>query len=487
MHDKRLEVQPYGVQPAYGQIPSGTGASAPTVARALDGVLAPHTPRGAPRARLWIIRIAVTGARAASIALPVMAFQLISSGVVHLTALLVALVTVRLFLRIAYSPRVLPRGVGNLCKSVIGVGSACLFLLVMNVEFTDQIALFALAGAALVVVPLSALVEHLASRTPVERERVLVVGPRGEGFELAFDLATERTRFDFAGLLPESKVFVTRSGGRTSLRAGAKERILSTRPDVIVLAGDEAHFHLFDSLFDSDVAATLTFMRISDFYEYAFSRIPVSLVSPHWFVSALSHSRPKYTRIAKRAFDVCVALTLLVITSPIIVTIIVSMKTLSPGPLFFRQDRVGENGRLFEILKFRTMRTDAEQQGAAWAVTDDTRVTSVGRVLRRTHLDEIPQLLNVLRNEMSIVGPRPERPEFMELLEAEIPYWSRRLLMKPGVTGWAQVHHGYTSDATGTATKLSFDLWYFKYRSMLLDAAILAMTLKVAILGTGAR
>jgi lipopolysaccharide/colanic/teichoic acid biosynthesis glycosyltransferase len=108
-------------------------------------------------------------------------------------------------------------------------------------------------------------------------------------------------------------------------------------------------------------------------------------------------------------------------------------------------------------------------------------------VLRRTHLDEIPQLLNVLRNEMSIVGPRPERPEFMELLEAEIPYWSRRLLMKPGVTGWAQVHHGYTSDATGTATKLSFDLWYFKYRSMLLDAAILAMTLKVAILGTGAR
>src|SRR5437867_1964661 len=135
----------------------------------------------------------------------------------------------------------------------------------------------------------------------------------------------------------------------------------------------------------------------------------------------------------------------------------------SSTPVFFRQLRLGESGKVFEILKFRTMIDGAEQPGmAVWAKEDDPRVTRIGRVLRRTRVDELPQLWNVLRGEMSIVGPRPERPEFLELLRETVPFWTRRHLVKPGITGWAQVCHGYTADAMATADKLAYDLYYLK-------------------------
>ncbi len=178
----------------------------------------------------------------------------------------------------------------------------------------------------------------------------------------------------------------------------------------------------------------------------------------------------------------------LVVLAPVMLLVAGFISVFDRGPVLFRQMRLGEGGRTFEMLKFRTMVVDAERQGRArWAVDNDPRVTRVGRVLRKARLDELPQLWNVLRGEMSIVGPRPERPEFMEELAEGVPFWTRRHLLKPGITGWAQVRHHYTSDVTGTAEKLGYDLYYLKHRSLFLDLAIVLKTARTVVSGSGAR
>jgi lipopolysaccharide/colanic/teichoic acid biosynthesis glycosyltransferase len=177
----------------------------------------------------------------------------------------------------------------------------------------------------------------------------------------------------------------------------------------------------------------------------------------------------------------------LVVTAPILVLTAIAVR-LTGRPVLLRQTRVGERGRTFEMYKFRTMIPAGEPDGKArWAAERDPRVTSVGRSLRRTRLDELPQLWNVLRGEMSIVGPRPERPEFVRVLEENVPFWNRRLLVKPGITGWAQVRSGYAADRESTIEKLSYDLWYVRHRTLLLDLAICAKTLFTVASGAGAR
>jgi lipopolysaccharide/colanic/teichoic acid biosynthesis glycosyltransferase len=158
----------------------------------------------------------------------------------------------------------------------------------------------------------------------------------------------------------------------------------------------------------------------------------------------------------------------------------------TPGPVIFRQTRLGEGGRHFTIFKLRTMRVDAEEDGSPrFAQEHDSRVTWIGRFLRRTHLDELPQLWNVLRGEMSVVGPRPERPEFVDLLERSVPFWTRRLLVKPGITGWAQLRCGYAFDSSSAAEKLSYDLWYLRNRNLVVDLAICAKTVSSLLFGSG--
>jgi lipopolysaccharide/colanic/teichoic acid biosynthesis glycosyltransferase len=185
-------------------------------------------------------------------------------------------------------------------------------------------------------------------------------------------------------------------------------------------------------------------------------------------------------------FDVAIASVALVITAPVIGAVYVAQRIAGGGPAFFRQVRLGEGGELFEILKFRTMVDSAESTGeAVWASEHDPRITPIGQILRRTRLDELPQLWNVLRGEMSIVGPRPERPEFVDLLSTTVPFWTRRHLVKPGITGWAQIRRGYTADVDGTADKLGYDLYYLKYRSLLFDLAIATRTIGIVFTGSG--
>ncbi len=185
--------------------------------------------------------------------------------------------------------------------------------------------------------------------------------------------------------------------------------------------------------------------------------------------------------------DILVSLTILIIVSPLIPLIALAIYLDSGCPIFFRQMRAGHKGREFELLKFRSMVQDAEKDGPRWAEQSDSRITRIGRMLRKTRLDEIPQLFNVLRGEMSLVGPRPERPYFCDQLEKEIPFYNLRHSIRPGLTGWAQVRFRYGASLDDAKGKLEFDLFYLKNMSLLVDCAILFETAKVVILGRGAQ
>src|SRR5689334_5620182 len=190
---------------------------------------------------------------------------------------------------------------------------------------------------------------------------------------------------------------------------------------------------------------------------------------------------------AKRAIDVAVSFFLLLLVSPLLPVIALAIYLETGRPIFFRQTRVGYKGDEFELSKFRSMVQDAEKDGPQWASLEDSRVTRVGWVLRKTRLDEIPQLFNVLRGEMSLVGPRPERRVFCSMLETKIPYFNLRHSVRPGLTGWAQVKFRYSASLDDAREKLTFDLFYVKNLSLLVDLAILFETAKVVLLGRGAQ
>ena len=188
-------------------------------------------------------------------------------------------------------------------------------------------------------------------------------------------------------------------------------------------------------------------------------------------------------RLAEIAF--CTAL--LALTLPLMLVTAVAIRLEGGGPVLFRQIRIGQHGAPFHVLKFRTMRTDAEPNGPVWATVNDPRITRIGALLRRSRIDELPQLLNVLRGDMSLVGPRPERPHFAELLAREIPGYHDRAAVKPGITGWAQVRFRYGSSVEDARRKLEYDLYYLRHRSLLLDLLILALTVRVVLSHQGAR
>ena len=257
------------------------------------------------------------------------------------------------------------------------------------------------------------------------------------------------------------------------------EHLVATlQPDIVVLADERTFGEALDRLLES--RAKVRVASLASFCEYALGRVPVEHISPAWFMSLLHLRRTEYTRHSKRVFDIAAAVTGLVAAAPLLALLALLAKT-TPGPVLHRQTRMGEGGRYFTVYKIRTMRVDAEHDGAAFACEDDPRVTRVGRILRRTHLDELPQLWSVLKGDMSMVGPRPERPEFIDMIEAAVPFWNRRCLVKPGVTGWAQILGDYASDCDGMARKLSYDLWYLKHGSLLVDAAICLRTVGMQV------
>lgn len=231
----------------------------------------------------------------------------------------------------------------------------------------------------------------------------------------------------------------------------------------------------------------LSVYDLTDFYEHFWSKVPVMHLRSGWLVFAHGFDliqNPLGLRL-KRILDILFALLLLILLSPVFLLIAAFIRLDSPGSSIYRQTRVGEGDKTFTLYKFRSMRQDAEQAGAQWAGANDVRITRLGRFLRVTRLDELPQLINVIRGDMSFIGPRPERPEFTSMLEKQIPYYDSRYLVKPGITGWAQVMYPYGASVDDAREKLQYDLYYIKHYSLLLDIAIVFKTIRVVLLGRG--
>jgi sugar transferase (PEP-CTERM system associated) len=260
--------------------------------------------------------------------------------------------------------------------------------------------------------------------------------------------------------------------------------------DEIVVAADDRRNGLpVHDLLDCKMSGFEVHDLLS-FFEKELALIRIDLLHPSWIFLSPGFHIGMTGLYGKRLFDVAVSLLMLVVAAPIMVLVALASLIESRGrdPVFYHQVRVGQNGRLFRLHKFRSMRVDAEVDGVAqWASRNDPRITRLGAFLRKTRLDELPQILNVLKGHMSLVGPRPERPEFVERLSASIPYYSERHRVKPGVTGWAQLLYPYGSTEEDAKRKLEFDLYYVKHAGIVLDLVILLQTVEVVLLGKGAR
>ncbi len=226
----------------------------------------------------------------------------------------------------------------------------------------------------------------------------------------------------------------------------------------------------------------------SSFIERETGRVDLDTVNPSWLIFSDGFSSGRaVSSIAKRIFDICASALLLALTLPVIVLFAVLVKLESRGPAFYRQIRVGLYGQPFPVIKLRSMRTDAEMNGAQFAQANDPRVTRIGRLIRKVRIDELPQTWSVLKGEMSFVGPRPERPEFVSELEQQLPYYAERHMVKPGITGWAQINYPYGANLEDSRHKLEYDLYYAKNYTPFLDLLILLQTLRVVLWHDGAR
>lgn len=232
----------------------------------------------------------------------------------------------------------------------------------------------------------------------------------------------------------------------------------------------------------------ITIEEGATFNERVTGRIPLDQLKPSWMVFSDGFRSLRSRKIVERIFDIVGSIICLVILSPILLMTALFIKLDSKGPMLYKQKRVGENSRVFSIYKFRSMVQDAEaHSGPVWADMGDKRITRVGRVIRKLRIDETPQFINVLKGEMSLVGPRPERQHFVDQLKDTIPFYEMRTIVKPGITGWAQVKYPYCSSIHDSLEKLQYDVYYIKNMSPLLDLLIMLMTIQVAILGRGAR
>ena len=230
----------------------------------------------------------------------------------------------------------------------------------------------------------------------------------------------------------------------------------------------------------------LNFISLSKFYEQIFQKIPLTIINQSWFLENLSEGNKGPFEVYKRILDIGIALIISLVSLPFIPLIVMLIAVDSKGAIFFKQIRTGHDGKNFTAVKFRSMYQNAEQNGPEWAKKNDPRVTRIGRFFRKTRIDEIPQLWNILRGEMSFVGPRPERPEFIEKLSAEIPFYKERLLVKPGLTGWAQIlGPAYGGSREESLIKLQYDLYYIKNRNFFLDLGIILKTLNTVLKGSG--
>ncbi|RKY65629.1 MAG: capsular biosynthesis protein CpsE [Candidatus Latescibacterota bacterium] len=257
--------------------------------------------------------------------------------------------------------------------------------------------------------------------------------------------------------------------------------------NVIVALDEKRGLLPYDELLKCKVRG-INILDGEDFYERVTGKLLVEKINPSWLIFSDGFVKSKTARLVKRAVGFISALFGLIILLPLFVLVALAIKLDSRGPIFFSQERVGENRKIFNLFKFRSMKADAEESsGPVWATDDDPRITRVGKIIRKLRIDELPQMWNVLKGEMSFVGPRPEREFFVQELEKKIPYYRERLTVKPGITGYAQVLYPYGASEKDALEKLKYDLYYIKNISLILDLMVIFKTIKIVLLGRGAR
>lgn len=368
---------------------------------------------------------------------------------------------------------------------------AALFYVIPSIIMPPRMA----ALTALLALFLLLIVRYLFVRNVddnIFRRRTLVYGA-GERAAAIADLRrrADRRGFHIVGTVPapgDSQV-----NTKDGLLGGAKSLLqlaIEKDADEIVIAMDDRRGNLpVRELLECKLRGVQV-IDLMEFLERETGKIRIDLVNPGWLIFTPGFRVTHLRRILKRSVDLVVATMVLLVSWPVMLLIVIAIK-MEDGVLasvLYKQRRIGFHGNRFQLLKFRSMNEDAEADGrAVWAVKNDDRVTKVGAVLRKYRLDELPQIFNVLLGEMSLVGPRPERPEFVDLLAEQIPYYEERHTVMPGVTGWAQLHYSYGSSEEDATEKLQYDLYYVKNHNLLLDLMILLQTVEVILWGKGAR
>ena len=344
-------------------------------------------------------------------------------------------------------------------------------------------------GLACVLLVRSAAVSLFGADTFKRRVLVLGAGCNADLINLRMRRRSDRQTFRIVGYLPLAgqpvevdPLLLVQPAGR--LLEACRELGVHE----VVVAPDERRGALSMEEMLECAGQGVMVTDLADFFEREAGMIKLGIADPSSLVFSGGFDHSVARKLSKRAFDLAAASLLLVIASPAMALVALCVRLESEGPVLYRQTRVGLGGRSFDLIKFRSMRTDAEKDGVArWASKDDDRTTRVGRVIRQTRLDELPQLVNVLRGDMSFVGPRPERPHFVEQLNSEIRYYHIRHSIKPGLTGWAQLRYPYGASVKDAEEKLKFDLFYAKNHGLLFDFMILLQTVEVVVFRRGAR
>jgi sugar transferase (PEP-CTERM system associated) len=367
---------------------------------------------------------------------------------------------------------------------------AVVFFLFPKMKFGRSVLLFVFifAGGIVYVWRLLFYSLFISSLRPM---KLLIVGA-GKSGRMIYESLAERADFSIVGFIDDKPELAGTSVGKHAVlgpSTALPEIVHSNNVNVIVVAvTQEKRPELLRSLLECKVAGVEIY-DMPQFYESISGKLPVVHMHDSWIVYTpfLGMTRNIYMIRVKRIVDVLLSLVLVPLSCPVMVLAAIAIRLDSPGHVFYRQERVGFDGRIFRIIKFRTMRQDAETNGAVWASEDDPRVTCAGGLLRMLRIDELPQLWNVLVGEMSFIGPRPERPEFVGRLREEIPFYDLRHSVKPGITGWAQVNYRYGASMEDALEKLQYDLFYVKNLTAILDIQILLKTIRVVLFSSGAR
>ena len=354
-------------------------------------------------------------------------------------------------------------------------------------------------GVALIALPL-ALAFMVAWRVSIHwllghpnvGEKILIVGSGASALEIAREVLDRRDAgyriVGFVDNTPEllgQSLINPRVIGLTPelpdiVRRGGIDRI-------VVSMGERRGQFPTRQLLELSLGGDVAIEEGASFYERITGRVHLDMMRPSWLIFSSRGRQKRVTALLRALMNRAVALVGGLLSLPVALLTALLIKLESPGPVLYTQERVGKNGRPFTIMKFRSMRVDAEKDGPVWAKTSDDRTTRVGRVIRKIRVDEIPQFWNILNGEMNFVGPRPERPHFVKQLAEEIPFYEQRHLIPPGLTGWAQIKYPYGASIEDARQKLQYDLYYIKNQSLGLDAVIMFETLKTILFGRGAR